>query len=178
MEKKGLTVAMLVADGFEQVELVEPTKALENAGATVHIISPQQNTVRGWKHTEWGDTFDVDVLLDDASVDDYDMLVLPGGVMNPDTLRMVPAAIDFIGAFNKAGKPIAAICHGPWPLIDAEVVKGKTMTSYPSIKLDLVNAGADWVDKEVVVDGNIITSRKPADIPAFNKEIIAFLSKE
>ena len=177
MEKKGLTVAMLVADGFEQGELVEPTKALQNAGATVHIISPQ-NTVRGWKHTEWGDAFDVDVLLDNASVDDYDMLVLPGGVMNPDTLRMVPAAIDFIGAFNKAGKPIAAICHGPWPLIDAEVVKGKTMTSYPSIKLDLVNAGADWVDKEVVVDGNIITSRKPADIPAFNKEIIAFLSKE
>jgi len=168
---------MLVEDGFEQVELVEPKKALEAEGATVHIISPK-DTVRGWQHTKWGDTFDVDVLLDDANVDDYDVLVLPGGVMNPDKLRMIPAAIDFIRAFHNAKKPIAAICHGPWPLIDAGVVQGKTMTSYPSIKHDLINAGANWVDQEVVIDGNVVTSRKPSDIPKFNEGIIDIIFRK
>lgn len=169
---KGKTVAILVADGFEQVELTEPKAALEEAGARARIVSPENGKVKGWKHTEWGDKFHVDVALDDADCKDYDALLLPGGMMNPDKLRLFPKAIDFIRGFVKAGKPIAAICHGPWTLIDAEAVRGREITSWPSLKTDLRNAGARWVDKEVVVDSGLVTSRKPDDIPAFNRKMI------
>jgi len=165
-------VAILVANGFEQVELAEPKRALEEAGATTHIVSPETGTVLGWQHTNWGDKFPVDVALNQASADDYDALLLPGGVMNPDKLRMNPKAVQFVHAFFEAHKPVAAICHAPWTLIDAGVVKGRTMTSYPSLRTDLRNAGATWVDQEVVVDNGLVTSRKPDDIPAFNRKLI------
>lgn len=172
-----LKIAMLVADGFEQSELTDPKKALEDAGAQVDIVSFKSGKVKGWKHTQWGDEFTVDVTLDDVASADYAALVLPGGVMNPDKLRADEKAVQFVKEFIDTNKPIAAICHGPWTLINAKGVKGKTMTSYKSIKLDLENAGAKWVDKEVVADGNLITSRKPADIPAFNKEMIKIFSQ-
>src|SRR6185312_2158915 len=165
-------VAALVDDGFEQVELEKPKKALEDAGAEVDIVSPKSGSVKGWEHSDWGDKFDVDVSLDNASAADYDALLLPGGVMNPDRLRMNPAAVRFVTAFVEAGKPIAAICHGPWTLIDAGAVRGKTMTSWPSLQSDLRNAGANWVDRECVVDNGLVTSRKPDDIPAFNEKMI------
>ncbi len=165
-------VAALVDDGFEEVELTEPKKALEDAGAIVDVISPKPGSVKSWKHTNWGDTFDVDLSLDDVRADDYDALLLPGGVMNPDKLRTKPAAVRFVKAFADAGKPIAAICHGPWTLIDAGAVRGKTMTSWPSLQSDLRNAGATWVDKECVVDHGLVTSRKPDDLPAFNEKMI------
>ena len=168
----GKTVAILVANGFEQVELTDPKKALENAGAKTEIVSPEDDEVKGWQHTEWGDKFPVDVALDDANSDDYDALLLPGGVINPDKLRLEPKAIEFIKDFIKAGKPVAAICHGPWTLIDAEAVRGRKITSWPSLKTDLRNAGANWVDEEVVVDNGIVTSRKPDDISAFNEKMI------
>ncbi len=168
----GKKVAILVADGFEQVEMTEPRKALEDAGAHTDLISLKGGKVKGWQHTEWGTEFNVDVTIDAASPDYYDALVLPGGVMNPDKLRNDTRAVDFVRAIADAGKPIAAICHGPWTLIDAGVVKGREMTSYPSIKRDLINAGAKWVDKEVVVDNGLVTSRKPDDIPAFNRKMI------
>jgi protease I len=168
----GKKVAILVADGFEQVEMTEPRKALEQAGAGTDLISPNPDKVRGWQHTQWGDDFKVDVRLDDADADDYDALVLPGGVMNPDKLRQIPQAVAFIRAFADAGKPISAICHGPWPLIDAGIVRGREMTSYPSIKTDLLNGGARWVDREVVVDNGLVTSRKPDDLPAFNRKML------
>lgn len=168
----GKRVAILVADGFEQVELTEPKKALEEAGAVTKIVSPEEGEVRGFKHTDWGDKFPVDVALEDADGKDYDALLLPGGVMNPDKLRIIPKAIAFIKGFRKAGKPIASICHGPWTLIEAEMVRGRTITSWPSLKTDLRNAGAMWVDKEVVVDDGIVTSRNPDDIPAFNEKMI------
>jgi protease I len=171
-ELSGKKVAMLVANGFEQVELTEPKQALEAAGAEVNIVSPEQGKVKGWNHTDWGDEFAVDVPLSDAKADEYDALVLPGGVMNPDTLRANEWALQFVRAFFDSGKPIAAICHGPWTLIDAGVVSGRRMTSYHTIKTDLMNAGADWVDEEVVVDNGLVTSRKPADIPAFNRKMI------
>jgi protease I len=169
---KGKKVAMLVANGFEQVELTEPKKALEEAGAKVSIVSPELRTVKGWKYTEWGDEFKVDVPLSDAKVDDFDALVLPGGVLNPDKLRRNEWALQFVRAFAESGKPIGAICHGPWTLIDAGIVPGRKMTSYPSIQTDLKNAGAHWVDEEVVVDNGLVTSRKPDDIPAFNRKLI------
>ena len=169
----GCRVAALVADGFEQVELTEPMAALRASGADARIVSPVEGAqVKGWKHTEWGDAFDVDVHLGDAEPRDYDALLLPGGVMNPDTLRTVPGALSFVRAFFDAGKPVAAICHGPWTLIDAGVVDGRRMTSYPSIRTDLLNAGADWVDAEVVVDRGLVTSRKPDDLPAFNRKML------
>ena len=168
----GKKVAILVADGFEQVELTEPKAALEKAGAETDIISPAGNTVRGWEETKWGKTFRVDVPLKKAKADNYDALLLPGGVMNPDKLRLEPKAIEFVREFSEAGKPIAAICHGPWTLIDAGVANGKRLTSYPSIKIDLINGGADWVDEKVVVDNGLVTSRKPADLPAFNRKMI------
>ncbi|HZS09983.1 MAG TPA: type 1 glutamine amidotransferase domain-containing protein [Blastocatellia bacterium] len=168
----GKKVAILVADGFEQVELTEPKKALEQAGAQTAIVSPASGQVKGWKHTEWGDTFPVDVPLAQARVDDYDALVLPGGVMNPDKLRRNQQALQLVRAFFDAGKPVAAICHGPWTLIDAGIVKGRKLTSYESIQTDLKNAGARWVDEEVVVDNGLVTSRKPDDIPAFNRKMI------
>src|ERR1041385_358860 len=174
MERKlnGKRIAILVANGFEQVELTEPQEALEDAGAETEIISPEEKKVYGWEETDWGKKFSVDVPLDEASADRYDALLLPGGVMNPDKLRLQPKAIEFIRMFYNAGKPIAAICHGPWTLIDADAVKGRRVTSYPSIRTDLINAGAKWVDEEVVVDEGIVTSRKPADIPAFNRKMI------
>jgi len=174
MEKKlnGKKVAILVADGFEQVELTEPKKALEEAGALTEIVSPADNEVQGWNHDDKADLFHVDMPLKIARSDDYDALLLPGGVRNPDQLRMMMRAVEFIDGFFATGKPVAAICHAPWTLIDSEKVKGKTITSWPSLKSDLINAGARWVDKEVVVDNGLITSRKPADIPAFNKKMI------
>lgn len=168
----GKKVAILVADGFEQVELTDPRKALDEVGATTHIVSPAKGKVKGWKFTDWGDEFPVDVALDDASPDDYDALLLPGGVLNPDKLRMNQAAVRFVGHFVGAGKPIAAICHGPWTLIEAGGADGRTLTSFQSIKSDLKNAGASWIDQEVVVDRGVVTSRTPDDIPAFNRKMI------
>ena len=174
---KGLKVAILVDNGFEQVELTEPRKALDQAGAETRIVSPQNGRVRAWNLTEWGDKFPVDVPLDQARADDFDALHLPGGVMNPDLLRMQPKAVAFVKAFFDAGKPVAAICHGPWTLIEAGVVKGRRMTSWPSLKTDLQNAGATRENKEAVTDNNLVTSRMPADIPAFNRQMIDLFAK-
>ena len=174
----GKKVAILVADGFEQVEMTEPRRALEDAGARTSIISPAQGKVQGWKHFDKAEQFPVDVKLDDAGANDYDALLLPGGVANPDQLRMQPKAVAFVRAFFDAGKPVAAICHGLWPLIDAGVVRGRTVTSWPSLKADLSNAGAQWVDQEVVTDNGLVTSRKPDDRPAFNREMIALFSRQ
>lgn len=174
MEKrlKGKKVAILVADGFEQVELTEPKMALEAAGAEIEIVSPADNKVQGWNHDEKADLFSVDMPLKLARSDDYDALLLPGGVRNPDRLRTLTRAVEFIDGFFATGKPVAAICHAPWTLIEADVVKGRRITSWPSLKTDLMNAGAEWVDREVVVDRGLVTSRKPADIPAFNQKMI------
>lgn len=174
MERKlaGKKVAILVADGFEQVELTEPRKALEEAGAKTEIVSPAENDVQGWNHDEKADLFTVDMPLKRARSDDYDALLLPGGVRNPDQLRMLTRAVEFVDGFFAAGKPVAAICHAPWTLIEAEMVKGRRITSWPSLQKDLVNAGAEWVDREVVVDNGLVTSRKPADIPVFNHKMI------
>jgi protease I len=168
----GKRFAILVADGFEQVEMTEPLKALEEAGGRADLISPNSDKVNGWEHTDWGNEFKVDVPLSRARAEDYDGLVLPGGVMNPDKLRINTQALDFVRAFFDAGKPVAAICHAPWTLIDAGVVSGREMTSYPSVKTDLKNAGAKWVDREVVVDNGLVTSRKPDDLPAFNRKMV------
>jgi protease I len=169
---KGLTVAILVTDGFEQVELIEPRKALHQAGAETRVVSPKAKRVRGWKFTDWGDEVGVDAPLGQAKPEDFDALLLPGGVMSPDSLRLLPKAVAFIKAFFEAGKPVAAICHGPWTVIEAGAARGRQMTSWPSLQTDLRNAGADWVDKEVVVDQKLVTSRKPDDLPAFNREMI------
>uniref|UniRef100_A0A8J8B0Y2 Type 1 glutamine amidotransferase n=1 Tax=Coralloluteibacterium stylophorae TaxID=1776034 RepID=A0A8J8B0Y2_9GAMM len=173
---QGKTIAILATDGFEQVELTEPKKGLEQAGATVHVIAPKDGEIKGWNKTDWGDSVKVDRTLDAANAADYDALVLPGGQINPDKLRLEEKAIDFIRQFAAADKTIAAICHGPWTLIDAGVARGKTMTSFPSIKNDLINAGATWQDREVQVDGKVITSRKPDDIPAFTPAVIDALA--
>jgi len=171
-ELRGKRVAMLVSDGFEQVEMTEPRRALQAAGAEVRLVSPRRGSVRGWKHSEWGDRFPVDVALEDARAADFDCLVLPGGVMNPDHLRRNPAALKLVRDVYDSGKLVAAICHGPWTLIDAGIAEGLRLTSYESIQTDLKNAGADWVDEEVVVDQNLLTSRKPDDLPAFNRRLI------
>jgi protease I len=171
-ELRNKRVAVLVDHGFEQSELTEPKKALEAAGAKADIISPQAGKVKGWQHTNWGDELPVDRTLDEARPGDYDALLLPGGVMNPDKLRMNPKAVAFVQAFVDTHKPIAAICHGPWPLIETGIVRGRKMTSWPSLQTDLKNAGAEWVDQEVVVDNGLVTSRKPDDIPAFNRKMI------
>ena len=168
----GKKVAILVENGFEQVELTSPRQALEDAGAVTAIISPQKDKVQGWNHDEKADLFPVDLQLDGANPADFDALVLPGGVMNPDTLRMNPKAVAFVRAFFNAGKPVAAICHGPWTLVEADVVRGRTMTSYGSIRTDLKNAGANVVDRDVVVDQGLVTSRKPDDLPAFNAKMV------
>jgi len=168
----GKKIAILVTDGFEQSELQAPRLALDYAGATTHIVSPKKSRVRAWSEKNYGQTFAVDVDLKDANPDDYDGLLLPGGVMNPDKLRTIPEAVAFVHAFFNAGKPVAAICHGPQMLIEAGVASGKTLTSYPSIKTDLVNAGAHWVDSPVVVDQGLVTSRRPADIYQFNQKMI------
>jgi protease I len=169
---QSVKVAILVTDGFEQVELTEPRKALDDAGAETSIVSPKRDRVKGWKFTEWGDELPVDVPLDQANPDDFDALLLPGGVINPDKLRMEPKAVQFVKSFFTSGKPVAAICHGPWTIIEAGEARGRRIASWPSLKTDLRNAGADWVDEEVVRDGNIVSSRKPDDIPAFNRAII------
>lgn len=175
----GLKVAILVTDGFEQSEMVKPRLALDEAGAITKIVSPKKGKVRGWTNGNWADEFPIDVhLFSNANPADYDALLLPGGVLNPDHLRMIPQAVAFVKAFVDAGKPIAAICHGPWILINADAVKRKVLTSWPSIKLDLINAGADWLDKDVVCDTNLVTSQKPADIPAFNREMIKLFEKK
>lgn len=173
----GLRVAILVADGFEQVEMTEPRKALVEAGADTQIVSPAKDQVQGWNHHDKGDEFKVDVALDNADANDFGALLLPGGVANPDQLRTLPAAVDFVREFFGAGKPVAVICHGPWTLIEARVVKGRSITSWPSVKTDLINAGAKWVDKEVVVDDGLVSSRKPDDIPAFNRTMLEEFAK-
>ncbi|HEY3855431.1 MAG TPA: type 1 glutamine amidotransferase domain-containing protein [Verrucomicrobiae bacterium] len=168
----GKKVAILVANGFEEDELMSPRKALEEAGAQTKVVSPESGKVKAWKNTDWGKEVKVDVPLDTANPGDYDALLLPGGVMNPDHLRRNKKALDFVRAFFQAHKPVGAICHGPWTLIDAGVVRGRKMTSYESIQTDLKNAGANWEDKEVIVDNGLVTSRKPDDLPAFNRKLI------
>ncbi|MDT5018411.1 MAG: protease [Mycobacterium sp.] len=173
----GKTIAFLVAsEGIEQVELTEPWKAVENAGGTPQLVAPEAGKVQAFNHLDKADTFDVDETIDDADVASYDGLVLPGGVANPDQLRMSPEAVAFAGAFADAGKPIAVICHGPWTLVEADVVKGRTLTSWPSVRTDIENAGGIWVDEEVHVDekgpGVIISSRKPDDLKAFCQELV------
>jgi protease I len=168
----GKKVAILVENGFEKVEMTEPRKALDDAGAGTDLISPNQEKVRSFDHDDPSDSFPVDVTLSQANPEDYDALLLPGGVANPDKLRINAQAVEFVRAFYDAGKPIAAICHAPWTLINAGVVEGLTMTSWPSVSVHLQNAGANWVDREVVVDNGLVTSRKPGDIPAFNRKMI------
>ena len=176
-ELKGKKIAILATDGFEQAELIDPRKALNNAGATTVVIAPKGGEIKGWNKKDWGQPVKVDQQLADAKPHEYDALVLPGGVMNPDHLRMDPAAVNFVRQFVSTGKPIAAICHGPWTLIEADVLRGKTVTSWPSLKADIRNAGATWVDQAVVTDGQFIFSRKPDDIPAFNRAVIAALEE-
>lgn len=168
----GKTIAVLVENGFEEVELVDPVRALEREGAEVKIISPQKDKVKSWDRTDWGRKYDVDINLGDADPRNYNALLLPGGVMNPDYLRKNEKAVRFVKSFFSDGKPIAAICHGPWTMIETGALKGRTVTSYPSLKTDLINAGAEWVDKEVVVDQGLVTSRNPDDIPAFCRKMV------
>lgn len=164
---KGKTIAILATDGVEQSELERPREAFELAGARTLLVSPHAGQIQGVEHQSNGRKFDVDVELSDANPDGFDALLLPGGVANPDTLRTIPEAVSFVRHFAEAGKPIAAICHGPWSLVEADLVRGRTLTSWPSLKTDLKNAGAIWIDRDVVVDRGLITSRKPADLPAF-----------
>lgn len=171
-ELRGKRIAALVDNGFEQSELVEPMKALQQAGAHVDVVSPQQRKVKGWKGGNWSDEVQVTRPLSEAKADEYDGLLLPGGVMNPDKLRANEEAVRFVKSFVDSGKPIASICHGPWTLIEAGAVRGRRMTSWPSLATDLRNAGAEWVDAECVVDNGLVTSRKPDDLPAFNRKMI------
>ena len=174
---KGLKVAILITDGFEQVEMVKPRQALDDAGAQTTIVSPKPQKVRGWKHKEWGDEFTVGVPLEKAKAEEFDALLLPGGVMNPDALRMLPEAVAFAKSFFDAGKPVAAICHGPWMVIEAGAAKGRKIASWPSLKTDLRNAGAEWIDHEAVTDGNLVSARNPDDIPAFNRALLALFGQ-
>jgi len=167
----GLRVAILVENGFEQSELLKPREFLEAAGAHTQIVSPQAEQVRGWNHGDWGDALPVDVPLERAHTADFDALLLPGGVINPDRLRMNEAAVTFAKSFVIERKPVAAICHGPWMLIEIGAARGRRIAAWPSLETDLRNAGAEWVDEPVVVDGDLVTSRKPEDIPAFNRAI-------
>ena len=168
----GRRVAILATDGVEQVELTEPRKALDEAGAKTFVVAPKSGKIKGWQHDHWGDEIAVDQALDTARADDFDALLLPGGVMNPDHLRMDKKAVAFARAFFEAGKPVAAICHGPWLLVEADVIRGRTITSWPSLQTDIRNAGGNWEDREVVTDEGLVTSRKPDDIPAFNRKMI------
>ena len=173
MEKlKGKTVAILTENGFEEVELTSPRQALEEAGATVHIISPQKEKVKGWNHDHWSIELPVDKSISDVNANDYDALMLPGGVMNPDQLRVNKEAVEFAKDFLETGKPVAAICHGPQLLIETGLLEGRDMTSYPSVQTDLKNAGANWHDREVIVDNGLVTSRSPKDLEAFNSKMI------
>jgi len=169
---KGKRVAILATDGVEQVELTEPRKALDAAGAKTTLISPKSGKIKAWQHDHWGDELEVDLALDGANPDDFDALMLPGGVMNPDHLRTDKRAVEFVKQIFQAGKPVAAICHGPWLLVEAGVVRNRTVTSWPSLQTDIRNAGGDWVDREVATDMGLVTSRKPDDIPAFNRKMI------
>ena len=169
----GKTIAILATDGFEQVELEKPRQALNDAGAVTKVVAPKGPKIQGFKHHDRGNTVVVDAKLDDVTPDDFDALLLPGGALNPDQLRTNRRAVDFVRGFAEQGKPIAAICHAPWSLIEADVVRGRKVTSWPSLQTDLRNAGAQWLDQEVVVDGALVTSRKPDDIPAFCQEMIA-----
>jgi protease I len=173
----GKRIAILATNGVEQVELTEPRKALEAAGAQIELISPAQGKLQAWRHFEKGDQFPVDIELDAADANNYDALVLPGGVANPDQLRTMPKAVRFVESFFDEGKPVAAICHAAWMLIEADAVRGRTVTSWPSLQTDLKNAGAKWVDREVVEDNGLVTSRKPDDLPAFNKKVIELFSQ-
>ncbi len=168
----GKKVAILVTDGFEQVEMTNPREALEEAGAETKIVSLNPGKIQGMHHADKGDKFDVDLTLDEARPEEFDALLIPGGLMNPDALRSTDDALEFTRHFFREGKPVAAICHGPWVLIDARVVRGRTLTSWPAIKTDVKNAGGKWINEEVVVDNGLVTSRKPDDIPAFNKKMI------
>ena len=173
----GKTIAFLVApEGVEQVELTEPWAAVEKAGGTPRLLSTEAGTVQAFHHRDRADTFDVDAVVADADASTYDGLVLPGGVVSPDKLRMDSDAIGFVKKFFADDKPVAAICHAPWALVEADVVRGRTVTSWPSLRTDLRNAGAEWVDREVVRDGNLVTSRKPDDLPAFNEELVNLLT--
>jgi deglycase len=174
---KNKHVAILTENGFEEVELTSPMNALEQVGATVHIISPQKDKVKAWNHDHWTIELTVDKNLDEVDPENYDMLVLPGGVLNPDKLRLNKDAVSFVRHFLEEGKPLAAICHGPQTLIETGMLDGRTMTSYPSVKTDLINAGVNWVDKEVVVDNGLVTSRSPEDLEAFNEKIIEELGE-
>lgn len=171
-ELAGKQIAILATDGFEEVELTEPRKALHNAGADTHLVAPKKDSITAWNNGDWSEDYEVDISLKAANVKNYDGLLLPGGVLNPDQLRKNKKAIEFVAQFLHKGIPIAAICHGPQLLIETKEIDGKTMTSYPSIKTDLMNAGAKWVDKEVVVDQGLTTSRSPDDLPAFNSKMI------
>lgn len=173
-----LKVAILAENGFEQSELMEPRKALDQSGAKTFVISPEKGKIKGWKNNDWGQEVNVDVPLAQANPNDYDALLLPGGVINPDKLRMQPDAVEFVRHFFNQNKPVAAICHGPWMLVESGAVKGRTVTSWPSIRTDIINAGGKWVDQEAVVDGNIVTSRKPDDIPVFNDRMISLFAQK
>lgn len=168
----GKKVAILSTDGFEQDELFKPRQALLDAGAEVVVVSPKSGAIKGWLNTDWGETIAVDMTLDEADAGVFDALMLPGGVINPDRLRIDKQAVQFVQKFVDAGKPIAAICHGPQTLIETGMVRGRKITSWPSLKTDLINAGALWMDQEVVTDQGLVTSRRPSDIPAFNKKMI------
>jgi protease I len=173
----GKIIAILATDGFEQAELIEPKKSLEEAGAQTQVVSPTGNKIKGWNKTNWGEEVSVDVALKSADAGKYDALLLPGGVMNPDHLRMNPEAVRFVKHFFEHAKPVAAICHGPWMLVEAGAVRGRTITSWPSLKTDIRNAGGTWVDEEVVLSNGVVTSRKPDDIPAFTREMIDLFAK-
>jgi len=172
----GRTFALLATDGVEQVELTTPWKALEAEGATVHLVSPERGEIQGLNHMDRGDTFRVDRTLDEAKAGDYDGLVIPGGVVNPDALRMDDRAVKLVRDFMERDKPVAAICHGPWLLVEADLVRGRMITSWPSLQTDIRNAGGDWVDREVVTDQKLVTSRKPDDLPAFCDAIVSMFA--
>jgi protease I len=174
---QGLKVAILATDGVEQVELLKPREALNNAGADTKVISPKPGKIKGWNHTDWGEQIPVDMELNNANPQDFDALLLPGGAMNPDKLRMDPKAVQFVKSFFQSGKPVAAICHAPWTIIEAGEAKGRRIASWPSVKTDLKNAGAEWVDEEMVRDKNLVSSRKPDDIPAFNRGMLELYSE-
>jgi deglycase len=169
---QGKRVAFLATDMVEQVELTEPWKAVQEAGATPELVSLREGEIQGFNHYDKADTFKVDRTVEEASADDYDALVIPGGVGNPDTMRMDENAVEFTRQFFEQGKPVGVICHGPWMLVEAGVVRGRKVTSWPSLRTDIRNAGGDWVDQEVVVEQGLVTSRKPADLPAFNEKIV------
>lgn len=174
---KGMKVAVLATDGVEQVELTEPMEALREARAEVKVISPQSTEIQGMNHDQMGDRLKVDAALSSVKPEQFDAIVLPGGVANPDRLRMIPEAVAFVRHFVQTDKPMAVICHGSWTLLEAGGAKGKTLTSWPSLRTDLRNAGANWVDQEVVVDGRLVTSRKPDDLPAFNREMLQLFER-